>query len=206
MSWQIPKLWPKSTVFILAGGPTLPNSMDGFDLSEENVLGVNAAFGLGKWVDVCFFGDAKFYWWNRNALDRFKGLKITINDRSKMRYKSVENRPGINIIKRGKFRGLNREPDLIGWNKSSGAAAINVAIHLGANQIVLLGYDMRVINGRKNWKRHVRERTKLNPFENFLKVFGQIKRDAEKMGVEILNATPESNLKTFPMVYLGKML
>jgi hypothetical protein len=193
-------------VFILGGGPTLLESLEGADLKKKNVLGVNSSFCLGLWVDVCFFGDAKFYWWNRNGLDRFQGLKITINDLSKNRYRSVEGRKGINVIKRGKFKGMENCPNKIGWNKSSGAAAINVAYHLGAERIVLLGYDMRFINDKKNWKPHVREHTHMNSYGNFLKGFDAIKKDVEKLDLEILNATPDSALKAFPMVDIGKVI
>ena len=205
MYWAIPKMWPGATVFILGGGPTLLDSLNGFDLTGKHVLAVNLAFRL-PYSKLCFFGDAKFYWWNRNGLDRFTGYKITANDRSNGQYRSVAGQPGVRVVRRKRQPGLENRVDMIRWNRSSGGAAIDVAVHLGAKRIVLLGYDMRVVNGKKNWAPHPKEHTKKNPFARFLEAFEPVRIAAEERGVEILNATPDSALTTFPKVGLSKLM
>ena len=45
-------------------------------------------------------------------------------------------------MRNGGPRGLSLEPDTICTAYNSGGAAINLAVQLGAQQIVLLGYDM----------------------------------------------------------------
>jgi len=51
-----PQIWKDGIAFILGGGPSL-NDVD-FDLiKNRRIIGVNNAYQLGDWVDVCWFGD-----------------------------------------------------------------------------------------------------------------------------------------------------
>jgi hypothetical protein len=51
-----PKIWKGRVAFILGGGPSL-NDVDFALIKEERVIGVNNAYKLGAWVDVCYSGD-----------------------------------------------------------------------------------------------------------------------------------------------------
>jgi hypothetical protein len=55
-AWRIPKMWKGQTVFIIGGGPSL-NGTPLHLIHEHRVIGVNCAYMLGDWVDVCWFGD-----------------------------------------------------------------------------------------------------------------------------------------------------
>ena len=196
MSWKVPNVWKDKTVYIFGGGPTLLGTIEDYDFSDRCVLGVNNAFCLPE-VDILYFGDAKFYWWNREGIQKFKGLKITSNQGVHHGWASVECEPNINMVRVGKYKGLESRRDKIGWNRSSGAAAINIAIHLGAKCIVLLGYDMRRIGGKKNWKNHAKENTNQNPYNYQIVGFRQIARALDKFRVHIINATPRSAIDVF---------
>lgn len=204
MYGKVEKIWPKSTVFVIGGGPSILDQ-DLSPLKDRHVLGVNNAVYL-PFADVLFFGDAKWYWWNVKAVREFSGPKYTLNKGPEHGWPSVENEPGLTLLKLKQYKHMYMKgPEGIGWNKSSGAAAINVAVHLGAKRIVLLGYDMRN-NGRKNWMPHEWEHTKQNPYEGMSQGFQFIKKSAIKYGIEILNATPGTALKIFPRIKLNKLL
>ncbi len=49
--WPIPKIWNKSTVFIIGGGPSLLD-IDLSLLHDKRVIGVNQAYKLGNWIDI----------------------------------------------------------------------------------------------------------------------------------------------------------
>jgi hypothetical protein len=98
-----------------------------------------------------------------------------------------------------------RSGDFISWNRSSGAAAISLAHRLGARRIVLLGFDMRMVGGEKNWHNDHIEK-KHNPFHRHMRSFPAIARDAAALGLEIINATPGSAIKQFPIVPLEDVL
>ena len=214
MSWSIPHNWFSSKVFIIAGGPSvagldlcLPPRDGRFGIEswlyDREVIGVNSAFRLGSWVDVAFFGDAKFYWWNRSDLAWFSNPKISCDTCWPGRDKSIVGETEVNVIGKGCTRGFDNRPTHIGWNRSSGAAAIDLAYHLGGRKIFLVGYDMkRSDDGRaKNWLAHSQESTNQNPYE-FMR--GGMKWIADQMpaDLEIFNCTPDSALDMFPFVRL----
>ena len=190
--WKIPKIWMNDTVYILGGGPSLNDT--NLDLiHDRHVIGVNNAYLHGSWVDICWFGDCRWYQWHKEGLRDYPGLVVTCCTTLAGSTKRVK------VVTRGDPRGIDRRPDRVSWNRNSGASAINFAYHLGAKRIVLLGYDMRRVNDRTNWHED-HPCPQKNPYPMFLKVFPEIKRDADKLGLEILNATPDSALTVFPMV------
>jgi len=191
------KIWPESDVYILGGGPTLLQN----DLSlihNEKVIGVNNAGLLGSWVDVLWFGDMKWWQWHRHSLKDYHGFLLCCNPKMKKW-------PRIKTLSRGKPQGIDERSDFISWNRSSGASAINLAYHFGAKNIVLLGFDMKMatVNGveKKNFHDDHKEKHH-NPFARHLKCFPIIARDAERLGVRIINATLGSVIKDFPITTL----
>ena len=181
------------------------DSIEGIDFTDRCVLGVNNAFCLDG-VDILYFGDAKFYWWNKEEIQAFKGLKISSNQGVHHGHKTIDGERNIKIIPLGRYKGLETNPYRICWNRSSGAAAINVALHLGAKQIILLGYDMRRVGERKNWKEHPRENTNPNPYSYMLVGFSQIAREIKKFKCDIINATPDSAIDVFQKRELKEIL
>jgi len=92
-----------------------------------------------------------------------------------------------------------------------------VAYHLGVRHIVLLGFDMRKVEDDCNWHpEHLKmnpnsEKKKLanggvNCYGRYLKKFPQVAKDAKRLGLNILNATPGSVLLDFPIVELDDVL
>ena len=54
--WKPPKIWKGGTAYIIGGGPSV-NDADLSLIHDRRVIGVNNAYSLGGWVDVCWFGD-----------------------------------------------------------------------------------------------------------------------------------------------------
>lgn len=198
LKWSIPKIWPDSTVFIIGGGPTV-KQMDLDLIKKRRCIGVNNAFELGNWVDVCYFGDCRWWEWNKDKLRSYSGLKVT----SCNKHIKEGGWPGVNQVRRGKPKGIDLDPRCLAWNRNSGASAINLAYHFGAKTIILLGFDMKVIDGEHNFhdshkKFHVPPKTIYQ--KRFLPVFKHIRKDADEIGLSILNASPDSELDDFEKV------
>ena len=200
--WEIPALWPGSIVFIIGGGVSLLKQ----DLSlihNHRVIGVNQAYKLGPWVDACWFGDKGWYEENLPAISEYGGLIVTcaatLPEQRKARVKYVgRSKPsGIEIKRR----------NAIAWNGNSGASAINFAYWLGAKTIVLLGFDMQNPDDPKDTQSHwhndyeVRFDKKAgrlhDPYPKFMKYWPVIARDANQVGLKIINATVGGALETF---------
>lgn len=215
---RVPKLWPKSTIYILGGGPSI-NTADLSLIHDERVIGVNNTYGdplpltgpnnnmrhyePRKWVDICWFGDLKWFRWHRRYLRSFSGLVMHCNENT-----NVYKIKWIKAVRRSRTKpmGLDSSPAHICWNRNSGASAINLAYHLGAKRVVLVGFDMRVVDNQKNYHTdHVGEKPH-DPFKRFLQVFKYIAADADKLGLEIINATPNSAITEFPITKLEDTL
>jgi hypothetical protein len=54
--WIAPKMWAGGTAFIVGGGPSL-KGVDLTPIHHRRVIGVNNAYRMGNWVDICWFGD-----------------------------------------------------------------------------------------------------------------------------------------------------
>jgi len=182
-------------VFILGGGPSLAD-VDLSLLHGQRVIGVNQAFKLGPWVDVLYFGDCDWYHrYGMPEIRQYAGLKISsCSIIPQFGWKHVHR------VRRTKPYGIEYEHrDAVAWNNNSGASAINVAYWLGAERVVLVGFDMHKQDGRKNWHDDYRgERHNPDLFDRHLKGFPAIAEDAEKIGLEIINATPHSAITVFP--------
>jgi hypothetical protein len=207
--WTVQKLWPDSTVFIVGGGKSLNRtglqwnetnkgeilqaiSNDLSCIHDKRVIGVNDSFKLGDWIDICFYGDTRWFDWNVDAITKFSGLVICCHPQNKVDWiKTVDRENGF---------GINRNPKLVNWNKSSGGAAINLAVHLGAKNIVLIGFDMFMeADGEDNWhKEHkILNKVKSSPYERMRKAFAEIKHDTDSIGIRIINTSLTSRIEDF---------
>jgi hypothetical protein len=195
-------MWPDSEVFILGGGPGL-NLVDIDKLKGRRVIAVNNAYQLAPWFDVMFFGDCRWYNWHKKGLREFAGLKVTACEG----YGNGKNPELKAMRRRNSPRGISSDRTILSWNLNSGACAINLAVHFGAKRIVLLGFDMRKINGSCNWHEdhETSNRPNHNPYARFLVPFPDIARDLKNMGIECVNATPDSALTHFPIVSIEEV-
>ncbi len=101
--------------------------------------------------------------------------------------------------------GLERKPDGLRHGSNSGYQAIGLARHFGAKRIVLLGYDMRVVNGRTHG--HNGSRNPAAVFAQTLKhsmlpFFPLLVKPLREEGIEVVNATPGSALRCWPLTSL----
>ena len=202
--WHAPIIWPGNTAYIVGGGP----SLEGFDwdlLKDKRVIGCNDAYLLGEdIVDVCCFGD--WQWWNEYHKEGFKkygGLKVTCC------VELVGNEEDKNIhVMRREPRGVWNIPGKVGWNGHTGAMAINLAAIFGASKIVLLGFDMKLKEGKSNWHENSKDLPNADVFKQFIGTSGIVGTGMKKVfpNVEVLNANPDSAWNLFPKVELKEVL
>lgn len=205
--WAVPRLWPDGECFILGGGPSLED-VDLRLLEGKRVIAVNNAYELGDW-DVMLFGDCAWMRYkgqagrpHKECLLQWAGLKVHS-------CAGGEKIPGVKVMPRfHKMTGICRNPRKLSWNFNAGLCAVNLAYHFGVKRIVLLGFDMRQVEGKHNWHMdHPHSgRKSYNPWPRFLEKSPDIARDLKELGIECLNATPGTALEEFPVVALGEVL
>jgi hypothetical protein len=204
--WTIPRDWEGETCVILGGGPSL-EQVDFSLLSQSKVIAVNDAYKLAQW-DLCYFKDDNWYYQNAfkdkpevgtngEHLRNFPGLKVTSC------HSDFED-PDIHVMQRGRRDHLERDPNFITHACNAGAEATALAIMRGCNMIVLVGFDMKKINGKHNWHaNHERDIPASIYKDYFMTPFRALAKDAKELGVSIINCTIGSALDTFPIVALG---
>lgn len=234
--WTVPQLWEGGTCWIIGGGLSAPRQFDVPEdiimrvavkrdldpsayspyfqpIHNERVIAINNAYRIGTWIDALFFGDCSWYLVHRRKLIDWPGIKATCCVR--FANKRREEAEGIKYLGKypGKKWGISDKPKKVCWNSNSGAAAISLAAHLGVHRIILLGFDMKLSDaGDKkvsHWHgshRKPSEKQKAPPFNRHLKGFPQIKKDAKRMGIQILNASPDSVIKEFRKVRVSEVL
>ena len=190
---------------ILGGGPSLLDSLKGRICKKDDwfTIGVNLAFMFGDWENVCYFLDALLWWNHEEGLKRFGGRKISL-DKTKEGVKSIVGiAPDVEVWRRKGGHGICTIPKTAYASRTSGGSAINIAYHLGAKRIFLLGYDMHGdVNGwMQNWypEKYQRQPSKKG-YAASMAPFVRIAEDAKRLGLEIFNATPGSALPNFPFV------
>lgn len=211
--WKTIELWPNSTVFIIGGGESLID-FDFSPIKDQRIIGVNNAYGdlIKKtdkkvyyaprdWVDVCFFGDTRWFDWHRESLKSFPGLIVT----SLLSLKDV---PWLKCINRSNREGIETNKNILSWNRCSGLSAINLAVHFGAKKIVLLGFDMKKGIKQDNYhKDHLAQVAENdNPYPRYFRAIPHIKKDADDLGIEIINTCMDSAMDHFPKIPIEEVL
>lgn len=205
---------PPEVVAQVKSGALPPSAYSPFlaPLHGRHVIGINNAYQLGTWIDVCFFGDYGWYLVHRERLARWPNLKVSCpkNDDQIAQYdregvKSLSRRGGHGIDgSPERLYGISSDPSKVAWNHNSGAAAVSLAAHFGVRRIVLLGFDM---HAKKSFHWHKGHGNKPpRSFERHLRGFPAIKEDADRMGIEILNSSPQSSIEVFPKVNIKEVL
>lgn len=205
--WRVPIMWPNSTILVLGNGPSLGLLKDIGRSINYPTIAVHHAFQIGPWVNILFIADARFYWEMKPVVDRYEGLKVSTNIYIPGKWYSLQTVDKIRIVNVHPGKGLTKDRTVLRYNGSGGACAINLAYHCGARRIILLGFDMRVVDGRKHYFPTPHTRTdgmKKWPVD---KIWQPVMRDAKKLGVEIFNATPNSAMsEVVPRINLKDVL
>ena len=191
--WRVPRVWRGETCWILGGGPSLLD-LDLNLLRDRRTIAVNNAYKVAMWADAMIFGDCQWYPTHGKGLSSFAGLKVTTCP-------TWEREPGIRYLHQELMPyGITEDPVSLRWNLSTGACAMNLAYHLGVSRIVLLGFDMhKGPNGESNFHDDYGHPQRRDPFRKFLLPFPEIKADLDRLGVEVVNATPGSALTLWPI-------
>lgn len=197
---KVEPIWAGETVYLIGGGP----SLKGFEwnrLKGKKTIAINKAVKFYPNADAMYWTDGRVYSWLNKEINDFKGLKYTIRW-------NRNHTPDINVLKRGAKFGLETAKDTLAHGNNSGYAAINLAIHLGAKRIVLLGYDM----GNDGKVSHFHDgypvpATATNIYtKQFLPGFDILKDRLKGKDIQIYNACPTSKLNTFKKITIDEAL
>lgn len=205
--WPVEPLYKGETIFCLASGPSLT-----VDVCEKvkgrRTIVVNTSCNLAPWGDVLFFTDSGWYEPRRDIVKNWPGHVMSMSRTAKRELPDKVKR--IQGCGDPAFPPRFPKPGtmpFIQQGRSSGHTAVSLAIGLGAAKVILLGYDMRVVDGREHHHAEYTGPRDLDQYRrDFVPAFNGWNAAALEVGVEITNATPLSAVHEFPMASLDEVL
>lgn len=180
---------------IIASGPSLTKE-DVDRVKSLNVIVINDNYKLAPWADILYACDPQ--WWDWHDGVDFKGKKYTQDKESADKY-------GLNYIEGVNEYGLSESPKKIHTGSNSGIQAINLAYHLGAREIILLGYDQQATGGKSHWFGDHPNGVVSN-WSKWTGLYADVAKHAEELGLKIINCTRETSLTCFTRKSLEDVL
>ncbi len=157
------------------------------------------------WADVLYGCDAK--WWNAHkGCSDFAGAKWSTHSKESSSDDKIDvgEKYGLHLVKGAAAGGFSIDPKVIHYNDNSGFQALNLAILLGSPYIVLVGFDMCHVDGKAHFfGDHPQGLHQRPEYESFVRKFDKAPAPD---GVTIVNATPGSALRCYPMMSLEEAL
>lgn len=204
----LPRLCESGTVFCLATGPSLTS----FDVDavrgRGTVIAVNDAHRLAPWADVLYSSD-RYWWMHYRAVREFGGLRATI-EFSPGRYAKelLTVAPEMFVLKQTGHQGVETNPaGLRTCGQNSGGAAVNLAVHLGAQRIVLLGYDCGVPGSKRHFfGDHPRTLSQISPYPTWRAAFDTMRAPLDALGIEVINCSRSTAITAFRCAPLAEAL
>jgi len=192
-----------SRVFIVAGGPSVAGQ-DTDRLERQRVIAINSSWQCVPFAEILFFGDDR--WWREYlhlVLAGFTGRIVTCAQ--------AVHHARIEKLQRRTCPGLSDNRGEVMVRRTSLTGAINLAVHMGFNSIVLLGAD-----GGPSPDGRIHHHAEYGPRLNtsFSNLWAEQRKDLEaaavdlkRLGVEVVNASPSSALSDlWPIVTLDDVL
>jgi hypothetical protein len=137
-------------------------------------------------------------WWEfRKGLPEFSGMKVCYRDNGLQGYPDIRR---IEINKREERILLDRKGQT-GSGGNSGFQALNLAVQFGAKRILLIGLDMTLAGGVHWYGLNVWKGAN-NPnqsnFGRWIEAFENAAPALRSLGVDVINCSPVSAIKSFP--------
>jgi hypothetical protein len=183
---------------ILASGPSLTQEQVDLCLNQA-ILAINDSYLLAPWAQYHYHCDLKWYNWHKDNPEykSFNGIKITqdtLPDKSILRIKGKHE------------KGVSFNSEYIHYGSNSGIQALNIAVHMGASRIILLGYDMKIAgNGLAHWFGDHPDKVRSN-YAAWLTNYGIAADQLRDKGIEVINCSPDTALICFPRMTLESAL
>lgn len=203
----VPRLLPSGgTVVCLGGGPSLLVGDVEQCRGKATVIVINDTYRLAPWADVLYACDPKWWSWHPAAAS-FAGLKFGI--RRGPQY-PIPFPDGVITLANTGETGLESDPSgvRVGINggANSGYQAINIAAHLGATRILLLGYDMKPRDdGRTHWHGGHPE-TAWPQWELYQRAFDSLPDALKARGIDLVNCSRATALTQFRRYPIERLL
>jgi hypothetical protein len=191
-------MWEGRTVAILASGPSMSKEVaDRVWAGAVNTIVINTTHRLAPWADMLYAADT--YWWAKYAKEAgaFAGLKVTCAEGFHV--------PGLLVLRNTGKVGFDPDPSCVRTGGNSGYQAIHVAVHAGAKKILLCGFDMHGTHWHSRHPEPLRNAGE-GIYPRWISLYEKLALELAERHVKVINCTPGSALKVWPMGNLEEAL
>jgi hypothetical protein len=189
---------------VAASGPSLTPEV-AEQCRGHTVIAVNDAYKLFPFARYLYACDAS--WWKFNkGCPKFAGEKWSSHSAGSDDKSEAAKKFGLSLIDGDRSDGFSLTPGRIHYGNNSGFQAINLFLLWGFNPILLVGFDMRLVDHKGHFfGDHQYPLRRIGSFSRWLKLFEAAAKELPKR-YEIINCTPDSALTCFPQMDLGEAL
>lgn len=192
-------MWEDKTVVIIGGGPSLTQDQVDYVKGKARLIGINDAYRVAPEIAILYACDLKWWNWHHEKTVGLQCLKVTPDKEAAAKYKDLI------YIEGAHEKGLSLDPAKIHYGKNGGYQAINLAAHLGANKIILIGFDQRFPKNQSHWFGDHPDNVR-SVYTNWTGDWKSIVEPLKRLNIEVINCTPGSALTVFPMAELKETL
>jgi hypothetical protein len=209
---MIEKRWLGAKCIVAATGPSLTPAVAERcqAAATHRLIAVNDAYKLLPKADILYACDSA-WWAHHKGCKGFAGEKWSSHDFNQGRLNDKLNTAqayDLHLVDgvHAEAEGFSFNPERIHYGANSGFQAINLALLFGVAEVVLVGFDMRAVEGKQHFfGNHPRPLNNPNMYPTFLENF-TIAARLLPPSIRIVNATPNSALTCFPSATLEACL
>jgi hypothetical protein len=196
-------------VFVVCTGP----SLKGFDferLRGQHVIAVTNAFKFVPDFDCLVAIDWQFYAWNFEELSKLDRIAYAVKEYFEDPIMYNMGKMKVEFLERTGFEGIDYNDGCVRFGGNSGYTALNIAIHLGAKDIRILGMDLSMEDPKKPYFFVTDEKYSYQPHDiahlnHMTRYFHTFVEDM-KPDVKVTNYSMQSKITVFPKKELSEIL
>jgi len=129
--WDIPVEWPGATAFIVASGHSI-RSIDPELLRGQHIIAINTSYRAVPFAEYLIFSDSRWWQHHRHELQTaFPGRIVSCSQ-------SERDQRLLRLRRSGKFCD---DRDAVTVQATTTTGAMELAVKLGSNRLVVLGLD-----------------------------------------------------------------
>lgn len=205
----VSKYKTEDTVFIIGGGPSVKDIIpDPSVLFNHDVICCNDAYQLFPDAILTHFADKAWWEWHdthdkHDIRNTFRGHITTVANGKSSKFKNDDRVTVFSGNSPEARRGyLSNEKQYLTGN-NTGHQAINIAVHMGYKQIVLIGFDM-IPCKKTHWHTNHERRVSIDNFTNtIIPGFATITPGLQKeFDITIYNLFHDSGIRNFQFANL----
>jgi hypothetical protein len=199
----------KDPVIILGGGPSLEDEPLHL-LNGKCVIGTNVAM-FKPFVKIGIAGDWDFYRKRKYDIQSLHIPFVTLDNGVKKDFLEAiyfEKRNHFGMVQDGKGLAWFMPGNSNGGN--TGAAALNLAIVMGAMKIILVGFDMKKRDDKEHFHdEYVKDVTRIPgylPYKDFIARFASFVPFLTSIGIKVYNTCLDSGMDCFEKKPLKELI